>query len=235
MEDRKGMTKQSFCRDYLSTSLICQTLSLLLLFYYAPSQANGIQRWIDEGGVVHYGDKIPPEYAGHSSIELNKQGIRIKEKNRVLTDIEREHISKEQLGQQEVLRLKQEQQRRDRSLLDTYANTDEIRRNRKRILEAMDNDIHVTEVRLNDIAQKKITLDEQLQKNLTQSVFSKLSAERASFISEIGHLNDIVLKRKNERQQADQKYSADLKRYEEIINAIAQNPNTTPKKISPPL
>jgi hypothetical protein len=35
-------------------------------------------RWVDEQGVVHYGDEIPPQYAGKDREVLNGDGVRVR-------------------------------------------------------------------------------------------------------------------------------------------------------------
>jgi hypothetical protein len=35
----------------------------------------GLYRWVDEQGVVHYGDRVPPQYAQQGASVLNKQGV----------------------------------------------------------------------------------------------------------------------------------------------------------------
>jgi hypothetical protein len=35
-------------------------------------------RWVDEQGVVHYGDQVPPEYAGKEREVLNSHGVPVK-------------------------------------------------------------------------------------------------------------------------------------------------------------
>jgi len=35
-------------------------------------------RWVDDQGVVHYGDQIPPEYAGKDRELMNAQGVPVK-------------------------------------------------------------------------------------------------------------------------------------------------------------
>src|SRR5215470_4935944 len=50
----------------------------------APSQPKHTQskggvayRWVDEHGVVHYGDNIPPQYAAQERAVLNRDGIEV--------------------------------------------------------------------------------------------------------------------------------------------------------------
>ena len=55
----------------LSTQLAAQSNS-------AASSKHGIAyRWVDEQGVVHYGDSIPPQYAAQDCSVLNKDGIEV--------------------------------------------------------------------------------------------------------------------------------------------------------------
>ena len=42
-------------------------------------------RWVDEQGVVHYGDNIPPQYAQQDRTILNKQGVALSHVDAALT------------------------------------------------------------------------------------------------------------------------------------------------------
>ncbi|MDH3551543.1 MAG: DUF4124 domain-containing protein [Gammaproteobacteria bacterium] len=42
----------------------------------ASAQQAVTYRWVDDEGVVHFGDRIPPEYAEKPKQVLNDQGIR---------------------------------------------------------------------------------------------------------------------------------------------------------------
>ncbi len=207
------------------------TLGFLLALLNLNSHS-AIQRWVDERGIVHYGDKIPPEYSGRGSIQLNGQGVRVKEKNRSLTEAEQQAQNQMMSEQKEATRIREEQVRRDRSLIDTYYSIEEIKRARDRTLESIDNAISITEVRLHEIAKQKVALDEALQKNLPQPQFIKMSVERDSLAAEVKHLSEILSKRKAEREQSDHRYKADIQRYQEISEAkgrkAAPNPSAAP-------
>ena len=79
----------------------------------------GIIKWIDDKGVTHYGDTIPPEYANRSSILLNKSG-RIMRKN----EVEKTAAQQSPDAGQEKQRI--EQQRHDTMLLGSYTTEQEI-------------------------------------------------------------------------------------------------------------
>src|SRR5271154_1614984 len=44
-----------------------------------PSPSNGrkVYSWVDEQGITHYGDQIPPEYAAQEHRVFNGQGIEV--------------------------------------------------------------------------------------------------------------------------------------------------------------
>ncbi|MBV8145345.1 MAG: DUF4124 domain-containing protein [Gammaproteobacteria bacterium] len=45
---------------------------------HSSSSSKGIAyRWVDEQGVVHYGDNIPPQYASQDRAILNSQGVEV--------------------------------------------------------------------------------------------------------------------------------------------------------------
>jgi len=48
-------------------------------FAAGPGAANGrtLYKWVDEQGVTHYGDRIPPEYATQERHVINSHGVEI--------------------------------------------------------------------------------------------------------------------------------------------------------------
>jgi hypothetical protein len=76
-------------------------------------------RWVDEQGVIHYGDSIPPQYAEKEHAVLNNQGVVVGH-----TDAQK---TPEQLGteakEQEAIR---KQLQHDNFLLTTYTSVKDI-------------------------------------------------------------------------------------------------------------
>ena len=108
-------------------------------------------RWVDNNGVIHYGDRIPPEYAENESEILNDQGVTI--------GLIEGRKSPEQIAEEarlaaiedEKRRVQQMALRRDRVLLETYLSVEEIELLRDRRLELMDSQIRVTEQYLKNL------------------------------------------------------------------------------------
>jgi len=85
----------------------------------AETNARKLYKWVDEQGVTHYGDHIPPEYASQEQHVVNSMGV---ETARI--DAQK---TPEQLAAEEQKKLEAEQAaRRDKNLLNTYGSVAEI-------------------------------------------------------------------------------------------------------------
>jgi hypothetical protein len=69
------------CRFGFQGWLGCTLLAIACAVQAAPGQSQSKQgvayRWVDEQGVVHYGDHIPPQYANQDRAVLNSQGVEV--------------------------------------------------------------------------------------------------------------------------------------------------------------
>jgi hypothetical protein len=76
-------------------------------------------RWTDEQGVVHYGDRIPPQYAQKERAILNSRGVEVRK-----LDAQKppEQIAAEERTQQDVLK----QRQHDAFLMNTYTSVKDI-------------------------------------------------------------------------------------------------------------
>jgi len=104
--------------------ILCAVALLALTGFPAGAgTGNGrtLYKWVDEKGVTHYGDRIPPEYAGQEQHIMNSQGIEI---NRLDAQKSPEQLAAEDQKKLEAL----QSQQRDRNLLNTYASVQEIER-----------------------------------------------------------------------------------------------------------
>jgi tRNA A37 methylthiotransferase MiaB len=92
---------------------------------------------VDEQGVTHYGDRIPPEYAAQEQHVINSQGVEI---NRLEAQKTAEQMAAEDQKKQDA----EQRQNRDRNLLNTYASVQEIERLRDQRLGLIADQIKVT-------------------------------------------------------------------------------------------
>ncbi|HEY8521442.1 MAG TPA: DUF4124 domain-containing protein [Gammaproteobacteria bacterium] len=120
-----------------------------------------VYRWVDENGVVHYGDRVPPQYAHADREILNDKGIIVGHEEGALTDEERAALEREKALEEERRRQQQEIARRDRMLLEAYLSVEEIEDLRDRRLEVLDSRIKVTEQYLANLRQRLAALERE--------------------------------------------------------------------------
>ncbi len=131
------------------TALLCCALVLLSSFEVSAQSRDSSKtyRWVDDHGVVHFGDAVPPEYAEKDKDVLNKQGIAV--------DFVKGKITEEELAvlaQQEAEEaLKREVERKNRVLLATYQTEEEINMHRDRRLELVEAQGKVTSLYLTNL------------------------------------------------------------------------------------
>lgn len=125
-----------------------------LLALGANAESPRVYRWVDDQGTVHYGDRVPPEYATQDREVLNDYGIPVARQQGAMTadELAAAASAEEKLAEQQK---REEMQRaRDETLLDTYLSVDEIESLRDRRTEMLDGQIHYTEVYLQSLREK---------------------------------------------------------------------------------
>ncbi len=96
-----------------------------------------LYKWVDEQGVTHYGDHIPPEYAAKEHDVMSSHGI----------EMQRQEAQKtpEQLALEDQLKVEDAQRAsRDKNLLNTYVSVQEIEHLRDQRLTLLTDQIKVT-------------------------------------------------------------------------------------------
>lgn len=92
---------------------------------FAGSDAK-LFRWVDENGVVHYTDQIPPNQVDKGHSELSDKGVRVGvvPPAQSIEEIERERALERARAQ--ALLLRKQQEEADRKLLRTYRSVDDL-------------------------------------------------------------------------------------------------------------
>ena len=104
-----------------------RTLSLLLTlacfsggaFAQTSDKGSVAYRWVDEHGVVHYGDSIPPKYSRDSRQILNSQGVEI-------GHVDAEKSQAQLAAEAKANERRVAQQQHDYFLLSTYTSVQDI-------------------------------------------------------------------------------------------------------------
>ncbi len=96
-----------------------------------------LYKWTDEKGVTHYGEVIPPEYAGQDRVQFDDKGREVKAKQA------RDPSTLVQEDQATI-----DQKRRDQALLNSFSTADEIDQSRDRSLQQINARIEGIQTRL---------------------------------------------------------------------------------------
>ena len=137
----------------------CLTLAVMCLLAL-PAGAQTLYKWVDDNGVVHYGDSVPPEFADNEKEIVNKEGVTV--------DRLRGKLTEEELAEQQRLeekRIQDElQARSDQALLATYLSVEEIELHRDRRIELFQAQSRVTELYLRNLHRRLNSLQEEMQR-----------------------------------------------------------------------
>ena len=192
-------------------------VALIAGIAFSLPAAAKMYKWVDDQGVTHYGETVPPEYADKDRSELNKAG-RVIKKNEVLTPEERrakEQADAEKRAADEAAR---EQKRRDKALLSTYSNEKEIDLARGRNLQQV-------EARINSInSQLKMAEGNLagLQKETAsynaagKKIPASLQEDMKESQARLAKLQHDLEKAKAEKTALDARYDAEKARYKEL-------------------
>jgi len=126
----------------------------------AAAQTATLYRWVDEEGVVHYGDSIPAKYAGLERQVVNEHGITVG----VIQAKKTEEELAEDARLEELRTEAEQQRRRDQALLATYLTIDEIEMHRDRRVELFQAQARVTELYLRNLQRRMDSLQEEAAK-----------------------------------------------------------------------
>ncbi len=138
--------------------LLVATASIILVpLASTAAEQQKLYRWVDDNGIVHYGDSVPAEYADAEKQVLNTHGVTVAvvRGKKTAEEIAEENRIAE-LRRQELL-----QRRQDEALLATYLSVDEIIMHRDRRIELFQAQSRVTELYLRNMMRRMATLREE--------------------------------------------------------------------------
>ena len=196
-------------------------LLMSLTFIFGLADAVGaakIFKWVDEKGVTHYGETIPPEYKDQAATEMSKHGITVRKLDAAPTANEARKAAEEKaIKDREEKQRAFEQRRRDMALMNTYTSAREIDEHRERTLQLPVQTIKGLEPRLKKAKERLVNLQSQAaalaQKGKSaEGLEQDIADEKAEIES---------LKADMERSQAQieaikVKFDADKKRFMEL-------------------
>jgi hypothetical protein len=183
--------------------------------------SSGIVKWVDDKGVTHYGDSLPPQYSGRDNSVMNSQGVTIRHNEAVNRD--------QKLQSQATL----DQQRRDRALLATFSNKEEIDL-------ARDRNIQMDKTALQGLQQRMESAKQRLAANQKaarvyeqrrQPLPADLARDLKDNQADIAKIEDQIAQRKKNMAATQNRFDEDKRRFIELKSA---EPATTSSRQSNP-
>lgn len=174
-------------------------------------------KWVDDQGVTHYGETIPPEYANKDRAELNQAG-RVIKKQEVLNADERRAKEQEAAAKRDEDAAALEAKRHDKALLNTYSNTKEIDLARNRNLQQVDARIQSTSSQLKMVSDNLQSLqnDADARTKAGKKVPPSLHEDIRETQTRLSKLQQDLEKANAEKTALDARYDADKARYKEL-------------------
>lgn len=207
---------------------------LFLLPVVAGAQQRSSYSWVDDEGVTHYGDSIPPEYADKPKNVVNEHGVTVGHIRGRKTD---EELEAERAAAKLALQ-KELQMRADRALLATYQNVDEIEMHRDRRIELFQAQSRVTELYLRNLDRRLAQLKQESARYRPYS--SDPSAEMIDprLVREIKETEETIARhQKNlEKYQKDEheiveRFDGDIHRFKDLKGLASQISQTTAQAV----
>lgn len=191
--------------------------TLLIGLALSDPAAARLYKWVDDQGITHYGETIPPEYAGNKRVELMKSGRVIRpESGLTAEEVQAQQQEEEQNRIEQKAAL--EQKRHDRMLTSIYSNESEIELARNRSLQHLD-------ARINSIDSQRKTADSNVTVLRDEAAgYSKANKPIPESLQEdlggtqeyLNMLQQTFDKLKADREAMDKRYDNDKMRYRQL-------------------
>lgn len=194
--------------------VLCAVITGSLLSF--PAQAK-LYKWVDDRGVTHYGETIPPEFADKSRSELDKSG-RIINTRDVLTPEEHRAKDAAELKNKAVLETERDQKLHDNSLLNTYSNVKEIELAKVRNMQQIDARAQVAAKQLGDANKSLADLQHaaDARTKIGKPVPPYLKEDIQSSQVQVDKLSKDLANINAEKAALEARYDADKARYKEL-------------------
>lgn len=185
---------------------------VLFAAFSATSEAK-LYKWVDDKGETHYGEVVPPEYAGKDKKQFNEKGREVKKNEQSEGADSYKNAKEEQIAI--------DQRRKDKALVNTYSNENEIDL-------ARDRNLQQVEARINSIQLLLKSAQESLDGYRKEADVANKTGKKvhASLQSDIVEAENKIVKLKQDLAKAQEKeasvrasFEADKVRYRELVGS----------------
>ena len=177
-------------------------------------------KWVDEKGVVHYTDKIPPEAVNKGSTVLDKQARPLKKIDPALTPEQQRARDAEEEQRRQQAKINEETARRDRALMSSFTSEAEIDLARARALGTIDAQLEAAQNFFATLRKRKDEIDKKKLALGDKPVSVAIEREAEATDTELAKQKRLIEQKQAERTAIVARYDADKARWREL-RAIA--------------
>ena len=176
-----------------------------------------LYKWVDDNGITHYGETIPPEYANKDRVELNNEG-RVIKSDEVITPERHRAQQQEEAKKRAEANAALEQQRHDRTLINTYSNVNEIDLARTRSLQQVDARINMLNSNLKAANERLLALQTEADNDAkaNRKIPDSLQEDLQDAKARLAQLQQDLEKPNAEKAALEARFAADRARYIEL-------------------
>ncbi|MEQ1526951.1 MAG: DUF4124 domain-containing protein [Gallionella sp.] len=173
-------------------------------------------KWVDDKGVTHYGETIPPEYANKDRVEMEKG--RVTKKVEIMSREDYQAKKEADEKKREVDKVTRDKKLRDTTLINTYSNSGEVDLARKRSLQQVEARITSNQSQLKMATTSLVGLQQEAEKRAQakQPVSESLQEELSQSQSHVARLQKNLDASLAEKATVEAKFDADKARYIEL-------------------
>jgi hypothetical protein len=175
-------------------------------------------RWVDDKGVVHYGDSVPAEFAGREHSVLNGQGVEIKHVDAPKTPAQLAADAHEQ-------DLEKQRAQRDQTLLTTYVSAKDIESLRDERLAQIDGQMQAIATYIESLLGRMGALQERASHFKpyssdpnAQRMPDDLAEELVRTSNEVRNQHKALDAKRQEQGDLRVQFESDLQRYRELTS-----------------
>jgi len=190
-----------------------------LVLAQSAAKSGVVYRWVDEHGVVHYGDSIPPKYAKNSRELLNDQGVEI-------GHVDAEKTPAQLAAEERERRKLQAQRQHDYFLLSTYTSVKDIESLRDERLSQIQAQQTAAQQYVQSLQSRLASLQSRAQRFRPYNTRAdaprmpdELAQELVLTLNEVRLQQQAVQARDEQEAQVKAQFQADIDRFEQLKQA----------------
>ena len=185
--------------------------------------AQEIYCWKDDAGQTICGDSVPPDQSRFDRDVRNEQGIVLRFEEGEITPEEQQAILERLRLEEEARQVREEQDRYDRVLLDSYEDVEDISARRDRFLAQFQGEVIVTELYLGNLGNKLESLMERARRYApynespdADQIPENLALDIQRTQSSISRFTRRLQEIRDEQQRTREQFEKDMVRFREL-------------------